>query len=235
MVPDGGREFSAEPLVIPEIIKFPAEVDISNCEHVTNALRAAIQPGVPVVIADLSRTRFCDGAGIRCLLAAHDHAVACGVELRAVISSPAVWRLLVLLGGDTKLRVYPDMKSGLSGAPGAARPGQDDSESRAAAVFERSQEALRAASVVAQHVIATRENLRQRRSASDTEMLRTSEFARLFKRASTLPVIEQAKGILMFYERCTADEAFDMLRRASQRSNVPVREIAAEIVARTSS
>lgn len=234
MVPDGSGELSAEPLVIPEIVSFPAEVDISNCDGVSAALLAAIRPGVPVVIADLSRTTFCDGAGIRCLLAADDHAVACGVELRAVIPSSVVWRMLVLLGGDTKLRVYPDMKTGLTDAPATARPGPDDSASRAAAVFERSQDALRAASIVAERVVATREALRQRRAASDPEMLRNSEFARLFRRVSTLPVIEQAKGILMFYEHCTADEAFDMLRRASQRSNVPVREIAAEIVARTS-
>lgn len=56
----------------------------------------------------------------------------------------------------------------------------------------------------------------------------------MFQRVVTMPVIEQAKGILMFYEHCTADEAFDMLRRASQRSNVPVRDIAAAIVERTS-
>lgn len=69
---------------------------------------------------------------------------------------------------------------------------------------------------------------------STSELLGNSEFARLFQRVVTMPVIEQAKGILMFYEHCTADEAFDMLRRASQRSNVPVRDIAAAIVERTS-
>jgi GAF domain-containing protein len=46
--------------------------------------------------------------------------------------------------------------------------------------------------------------------------------------------IEQAKGILMATQRCTADEAFDMLRRASQRENRKLREVAAEIVANAS-
>jgi AmiR/NasT family two-component response regulator len=36
-----------------------------------------------------------------------------------------------------------------------------------------------------------------------------------------MPVIEQAKGILIAQTGCTPEEAFDMLRRASQRSNVP--------------
>ena len=45
--------------------------------------------------------------------------------------------------------------------------------------------------------------------------------------------IEQAKGILMATQRCTADEAFDLLRRASQRENRKLRDIAAELVRRT--
>jgi len=33
-------------------------------------------------------------------------------------------------------------------------------------------------------------------------------------------------------ERCPADEAFDILRRASQRQNVKLRDIAEQLVAR---
>ena len=43
--------------------------------------------------------------------------------------------------------------------------------------------------------------------------------------------IGEAKGILMEREGCTSDEAFDMLRRASQRENRKLRELAEEIVA----
>src|SRR5215813_11382841 len=45
-----------------------------------------------------------------------------------------------------------------------------------------------------------------------------------------MPVIEQAKGMLMAQQRCGPDEAFDLLRRASQRFNVPVRVLAARLV-----
>ncbi|MDQ4091213.1 MAG: GAF and ANTAR domain-containing protein [Actinomycetota bacterium] len=44
--------------------------------------------------------------------------------------------------------------------------------------------------------------------------------------------IEQAKGILMGAQRCSADEAFQALVRASQRENRKLREMAEEIVAR---
>lgn len=44
--------------------------------------------------------------------------------------------------------------------------------------------------------------------------------------------IEQAKGVIMATRGCSADEAFDQLRRQSQHENVKVREIAAELVRR---
>lgn len=45
--------------------------------------------------------------------------------------------------------------------------------------------------------------------------------------------IEQAKGILMARSHCDADQAFDILRRASQRQNVKLRDIAHTIVVNT--
>jgi GAF domain-containing protein len=45
-------------------------------------------------------------------------------------------------------------------------------------------------------------------------------------------VIDQAKGKLMASAGCTADEAFELLVKASQRENVKVREIALRIVER---
>jgi len=64
------------------------------------------------------------------------------------------------------------------------------------------------------------------------ELLYHSAYARLEARLETMPVIEQAKGILMAQTGCAAEQAFDMLRRASQRANVKVRDLASEIVSR---
>ena len=65
------------------------------------------------------------------------------------------------------------------------------------------------------------------------ERLRHSAFARLQARLASMPVIEQAKGILMAQCGWTAEQAFGALRRASQRHNVKVRDLAVDIVART--
>lgn len=48
-------------------------------------------------------------------------------------------------------------------------------------------------------------------------------------------LIGQAKGILMARESISGEEAFDILRRASQRSNRKLRDVATEIVARADS
>jgi hypothetical protein len=63
------------------------------------------------------------------------------------------------------------------------------------------------------------------------EVLRDSAFVRMQTRLESLPVIEQAKGILMAQQRCGPEEAFDLLRRASQRANVKLHVLAAQIVA----
>jgi AmiR/NasT family two-component response regulator len=50
-----------------------------------------------------------------------------------------------------------------------------------------------------------------------------------------VPVIEQAKGIVMAQHQCGPEEAFDLLRRMSQHANVKVRVLAVRMVEQTSS
>ena len=49
---------------------------------------------------------------------------------------------------------------------------------------------------------------------------------------ATREIIGEAKGILMATQNCTRDEAFDILRRASQRENRKLREMAEDLVLR---
>ena len=58
-----------------------------------------------------------------------------------------------------------------------------------------------------------------------------SAYARLQARLGTMPVIEQAKGIIMAQHGCAPEEAFALLRQVSQRANVKVHVLAAQIVA----
>jgi hypothetical protein len=79
---------------------------------------------------------------------------------------------------------------------------------------------------------ATRDQIRQGRSRR--EVLHDSAYGRLQAQLATMPVIEQAKGIIMAQRRCTPEEAFAVLRRVSQRTNVKVHVLAAQIVAHVS-
>ena len=78
------------------------------------------------------------------------------------------------------------------------------------------------------HLEATLEAIQK--DLSRPEILHDSAFARLLARLDSMPVVEQAKGILMAQNRCGPDEAFDLLRRASQRANVKVSVLAARMV-----
>jgi uncharacterized protein (DUF3084 family) len=69
--------------------------------------------------------------------------------------------------------------------------------------------------------------------SASSRSLRYSAYARLHARLASLPVIEQAKGIIMAECGWPEDQAFDALRRASQRENIKVRDLAAKLVATT--
>jgi anti-sigma B factor antagonist len=98
----------------PVVAPLPAEIDMANAEDVGQQLRAAFAPGVTVVIADLGSTVFCDTSGARQLLLAHERAVVGNRELRVVISSAGVLRVLAILGLDRVLEIYPDLAAALA-------------------------------------------------------------------------------------------------------------------------
>ena len=54
--------------------------------------------------------------------------------------------------------------------------------------------------------------------------------AQLQEAMSSRTVIDQAIGIVMGQNRCDADAAFDVLRRASQNRNIKLRQVAADLV-----
>jgi hypothetical protein len=77
-------------------------------------------------------------------------------------------------------------------------------------------------------VQATRDQIRRCRLQRET--LRNSSPAWRQAEPACIPVIEQAKGIVMAQQGCRPEEAFDLLYRASQRANVRVHELAIQIV-----
>jgi len=118
-VDNSARNATAKPLVLPEIVTLPGEIDVTNAHSVGDELQAAFGPGVAVVIADMSQTAFLDSSGIRYLLLASEHAAQANAELRLVTESVAVLRVLRVTGVDGRLKVYPDLQAALTN-PGLA-------------------------------------------------------------------------------------------------------------------
>jgi uncharacterized protein (DUF3084 family) len=77
------------------------------------------------------------------------------------------------------------------------------------------------------------ERVHERWLAASARSLRYSASARLHARLASLPVIEQAKGVIMAQFGWPEDQAFDALRRVSQRENIKVRDLAAKVVVKT--
>lgn len=80
----------------------------------------------------------------------------------------------------------------------------------------------RAQEIQTRQVQAAKDHARELRSFSLS--------AGLEARLVSLPVIEQAKGVLVAQQGCDADQAFDLLCQTAQRSNLPVRDLAEQIV-----
>lgn len=112
---------------MPVVVTLPAEIDFLNAAEVCDQICAAFQPGVAVVVADLTATTFCDTAGIRHLLLADERARAGQVEPRFVVpAAGSVQRVLGLTGVDRVLAVYrtldgaccPELPAGITALPG---------------------------------------------------------------------------------------------------------------------
>ncbi len=88
------------------------------------------------------------------------------------------------------------------------------------------EDAVKLAGVFARHAGAVMAN-----AAAYTDSESTNQ--NLLDALATRQVIGQAMGIIMSRERCSSDDAFDVLRRASQHSNVKLRDIALELVRST--
>jgi anti-sigma B factor antagonist len=80
---------------VPVVIA-PEEIDITNADQLRAALlHAAARPGA-VLVVDMTRTRFCDSAGLHAVIGAHRRARAEDRHLRLAVTGAQVRRILAL-------------------------------------------------------------------------------------------------------------------------------------------
>ena len=109
-----GAGFAMEVVEGVPVVTAPEEIDVTNADGLRAALLQAAGPGPAVVVVDMSRTRFCDSAGLTALVAADRLARSEGGEVRLVIAGEAMVRVFALTGVDRVVSVFASLEDALS-------------------------------------------------------------------------------------------------------------------------
>jgi anti-sigma B factor antagonist len=99
------------------VVTTPEHVDITNAEGLRAALAESAGRGPGRLVVDMSRTEFCDTAGLHALVAAHKRAQAEGGEVRLVVVGLAVQRIFAITGLDDMIRSFPSLHEALAQRP----------------------------------------------------------------------------------------------------------------------
>jgi anti-sigma B factor antagonist len=96
------------------VVTAPEEIDITNADRLRAALLQAACCGGGTFVVDMSRTRFCDSAGLHALVDAHRRAHDEGGQVLLAVSGPAVLRILDITGVDRVLPHFPGVAEALA-------------------------------------------------------------------------------------------------------------------------
>jgi len=105
------------------VVGMPDEVDMANGAAIQEGLLAALAQRPAVLVVDMTRTTFCDSAGVRAIMLTHRQAAAAGCQLRLVIGSLAVTRVFTIIGAGQLVPIHPDLAGALAAAPAAPEDG----------------------------------------------------------------------------------------------------------------
>ena len=95
------------------VVVTPGDIDITNAAAFRTALLEAAGRSRTFVV-DMSRTQFCDTAGIHALVAAHKQAEADGREVRLVVTSASVLRIFAITGFDQVISRFSNLDQALA-------------------------------------------------------------------------------------------------------------------------
>jgi anti-anti-sigma factor len=88
-------------------------VDVTCADEMRETMLSVLSLGATAVIADMTRTTFCDSAGVSALVRAQRRASAGGARLRVAAQSTTVLRLFSLIGLTAVIDVDPDVATAL--------------------------------------------------------------------------------------------------------------------------
>ena len=103
------------------VVTVPVELDLTIADGLRDALLGVLNEGALGLVVDMTATTFCDSAGISAITRAVRRASAHDATMRLAVVSPAVLRVLDLVGIDRLIETYPDVQAALESLPGGDR------------------------------------------------------------------------------------------------------------------
>ena len=105
------------------VVALPEHIDASNVGQIREQLLVLVNRGAAVLIADMTATVSCDHGGADALLRAYHRASVNGAQLRLVVTTQIVRRVLDVSGLDRLVSIYPSLEAAIAaGGAGSARP-----------------------------------------------------------------------------------------------------------------
>jgi anti-sigma B factor antagonist len=98
MTPEAG--FPVQLIEGVPVVAAPEEIDITNADGLRTALAEAATHGHGRFVVDMTKTRFCDTAGLHALVAAHKRSQTEGGQVLLVMPGAGVLRIFAITGLD---------------------------------------------------------------------------------------------------------------------------------------
>ena len=99
------------------LVALPEDIDVSNAGQIREELLSVINRGAEALIVDMTATLSCDHAGADAVARAYQRAVVSRTELRLVVTSGVVLRMLGMTGVGRLVPVYPSVEAALAARP----------------------------------------------------------------------------------------------------------------------
>lgn len=132
------------------IVILPEHFVLPDVDQIREQLLSVLNRGALVLIADLTATISCDHAGSDALSRVYQRAVSSGTELRLVVTSEIVRRVLSINGVDRLVSLYPSLEAALAASP-------EPASARSASMLHAAGQASRGARGPGRPSVATRE------------------------------------------------------------------------------
>ena len=104
------------------LVALPEHIDVSNAGQIREELLSVINRDAEALIVDMTATISCDLTGADAVARAYQRAVVSRTDLRLVVTSGVVLRMLGMTGVGRLVPVYPSVEAALAARSPPRRP-----------------------------------------------------------------------------------------------------------------